>query len=132
MYREGRTRSLWVLECSVDVLAEAPDFSTTEGRLAYARGYFDAEGGTPRDPVARFYIQFVQKDHADIHQLRNLLALEGIRCGRVHNPSRQRDPDLWRFYVAARDHRTFAVRVSSWHPRKRSLFDARVGVGQRG
>jgi hypothetical protein len=129
-YREGRTRALWVLETSADVLAERPSFSSREERLAYARGYFDAEGGTPHDPSARFYVQFVQKNYGDIEQLRSLLTMEGIACGRLHNPNRSRDQDLWRFYVAAGSHLAFVRRVSSWHPRKRSLLDTRFGVGQ--
>jgi LAGLIDADG DNA endonuclease family protein len=132
MYREGRSRRLWILETSVDVLAEGADFSTSEARLAYARGYFDAEGGIPRNPQTRFYVQFVQKNHADIDQLRTLLESEGVSCGRIHNPSRSRDPDLWRFYVAARHHQLFARTVSSWHPRKRSLLEDRFGFEQRG
>jgi hypothetical protein len=128
MYREGRTRSLWVLETSAAVLEGHPVTATQESRLAYARGYFDAEGGIPRDRDARFYIQFVQKNHADIDQLRTILMNEGIRCGRLHNPSRLRDPDLWRFYIPALHQRMFVVRVGSWHPRKRSLLEARFGI----
>jgi hypothetical protein len=77
-YREGRSRRFWILEASADVLAERPTFSCSEERLAYARGYFDAEGGTPRDPSARFYLQFVQKNHGDINELRTMLEAEGI------------------------------------------------------
>ena len=131
-YREGRSRQFWILETSAAALAERPTFSTREERLAYARGYFDSEGGTPRDPSARFYVQFVQKDHADLDQLRDILEFEGICCGRLHNPNRLRDPDLWRFYVVAAGHSAFATRVGSWHPRKRSLLEARFGVGRRG
>jgi hypothetical protein len=131
-YREGRSRRLWILETSAAVLAERPTFSTSEERLAYARGYFDAEGGTPRDPSARFYVQFVQKNRGDIEELREMLENEGICCGRLHNPSRIRDSDLWRFYVVAAGHRAFATRVGSWHPRKRSLLEARFGVERRG
>jgi hypothetical protein len=126
-YREGRSRRFWILETSVDVLAERPTFSCSEERLAYARGYFDAEGGTPRDPSARFDLQFVQKNHGYINELRAMLEAEGICCGRLHNPSRLRDPDLWRFYVVAASHDAFVTRVNSWHPRKRALFDARLG-----
>jgi hypothetical protein len=114
-YREGRSRRFWVLETSVDVLAERPTFSCSEERLTYARGYFDAEGGTPRDPSARFYLQFVQKNHGDISELRAMLEAEGICCGRLHNPSQLRDPDLWRFYVVAASHDAFVTRVNSWH-----------------
>ena len=126
-YREGRSRSFWVLETAADVLAERPKFSTTEQRLAYARGYFDAEGGVPRSLTARFYIQLVQKDRGDIEELRTMLVSQGIACGRIHNPSRHVDPDLWRFYVLSSSHAVFATIVGSWHPRKRGLFEARFG-----
>ena len=75
----------------------------------------------------RAWIQFVQKNHGDLAELRAILEAEGIRCGRLHNPSRLRDPDLWRFYVGAADHGAFSRLVSSWHPRKRSLLEARFG-----
>lgn len=122
IYREGRNREFWVLETSASWLKEA---SAVDDSLAYARGYFDAEGGVPRDPDARFYIQFVQKNRPDIEQLRGVLIEAGIRCGRLHNPSRSVDPDLWRFYVRAESHDDFINRVSSWHPRKRYLFEVR-------
>src|SRR5262249_756357 len=44
-YREGRSRDFCILETSAGVLAETPALSVSEERLAYARGYFDAEGG---------------------------------------------------------------------------------------
>ena len=63
IYPEGK-RGVWVVESSmgppVTRLLQARG-----DRAAYARGYFDAEGGIPRAPGSRFYIQFVQKDHAD-------------------------------------------------------------------
>jgi hypothetical protein len=131
-YREGRSREFWIVETSAAVLAERPPFSTSEERLAYARGYFDAEGGIPRDASARFYIQFVQKDRADLDQLRSMLVSEGIDCGRTHNPSRRVDSDLWRFYVLASAHEAFATLVGSWHPRKRNLLEARFACERRG
>jgi LAGLIDADG-like domain len=126
-YREGRSREFWILETSAAVLADRPKLSNMEERLAYARGYFDAEGGIPRNATARFYIHLVQKDRADIVELRDILMSEGIECGRIHNPSRRVDPDLWRFYVAASGHDAFTAKVGSWHPRKRSLLEARFG-----
>jgi hypothetical protein len=132
-YREGRSRRLWILESSVAVVAEdRPTLQTVEERRGYARGYFDSEGGMPRDLSARFYLQFVQKNHADLTELRDVLELEGICCGRLHNPSRHRDPNLWRFYVAASSQNAFVTRVGSWHPRKRDLLAARFGVERRG
>jgi hypothetical protein len=126
-YREGRDRQFWVLESSARWLQSGvPPVSDGEKR-AYARGYFDAEGGLPRDPAARFYVQLVQRNYGDIANLRTILEEQGIACGKLHNPSRSADPRLWRFYVAARAHRVFAEKVSSWHPRKRGLLEARFG-----
>lgn len=129
MYREGSARKFWVLETSAKWLADRPSFSTPERRRAYARGYFDAEGGIPRNVAARFYIQFVQKDRADIVDLRTILEEEGIACGKLHQPSRNTDHPVWRFYVAAASQRDFVSRVGSWHPRKRGLLEARGSVG---
>lgn len=127
MYREGSTRRFWVLETSARWLAERPALSTLEERRAYARGYFDAEGGIPKIAAARFYIQFVQKDRADIANLRAILEEEGIACGKLHRPSRVSDHLVWRFYVATASQRDFVSRVGSWHPRKRGLLVARFG-----
>jgi LAGLIDADG-like domain len=131
MYREGSTRSFWVLETSAKWLADQPSFATSEERRAYARGYFDAEGGIPRSATARFYIQFVQKDRADIAKLQAILQYEGTVCGKLHRPSRVTDHPVWRFCVAAASQRDFVSRVASWHPRKRSLLAAHVGRVER-
>ncbi len=120
-YREGRSRTLWVLETTwtpsgaSGALSCAPD--------AYVRGYFDAEGGIPRSREARFYIQFVQKDRDDLSVAREILLSLGIRCGGLHNPSARADPNYWRFYVASASHLAFIERVRSWHPRKRSRLE---------
>jgi hypothetical protein len=127
MYREGSARRFWVLETSARWFADRPACSTPEERRAYARGYFDAEGGIPRNVAARFYIQFVQKDRADIVNLRTILEEEGVACGKLHQPSRATDHPVWRFYVAAASQRDFVSRVGSWHPRKRGLLVARFG-----
>ena len=91
--------------------------SRTE-RSAFIRGYFDAEGGIPRNTADRFYIQLVQKDLADLTRVRTILEGIDIHCGRIHNPSINVDPDYWRFYVLAESHEDFIRSVSSWHPRK--------------
>lgn len=119
MYREGKTRNLWILETSARWLTSETSLTSTEERLAYARGYFDTEGGVPHNPAARFYIQLVQKNAADISKLKVMLEELGISCGKLHNPSAGIDDELRRFYVSARSHRTFVERVSSWHPQKR-------------
>jgi intein-encoded DNA endonuclease-like protein len=105
------------------LLLDRREFEKTDEKLAYARGYFDAEGGIPQNSKARFYIQLVQKNLSDITELRTILDSVGISCGKLHNPSHKVDSDLWRFYVLAASQRDFAEKVSSWHPRKRVLLD---------
>ncbi len=70
-----------------------------------------------------YRIQLVQKNAVDISKLKAMLEDLGIACGKLHNPSAGIDDELWRFYVAARSHRTFAERVSSWHPQKRRRLE---------
>jgi hypothetical protein len=131
IYREGRTRAFWILETSAPFLSvrfnAAPLIGTSEG-LCYVRGYFDAEGGMPRDPSARLYLQLCQKDRANLETAREILESWAIRCGRVHNPSVRVDPDYWRFYVRAGSHQRFMTTVGSWHPRKRQLLDNRMKI----
>ncbi len=54
------------------------------------------------------------------------LRLLGVQCGRIHNPSVQRAPAYWRFYVLTASHRQFVQTTGSWHPRKRILLDERA------
>lgn len=124
MYREG-TRNVWVIETTWR--PDSPETIRTGGEAAaLVRGYFDAEGGVPADVRDRFYVQFVQKNHADLARARDLLEPLGVHCGRLHNPSVRRDPGYWRFYVLAPSHRQFIQTVGSWHPRKRILLDERA------
>ena len=125
IYREGR-RSVWVVESMIRLDEE--ELVAPEERAAFVRGYFDAEGGIPRDTRARFYIQLVQKDYADLSRVGRLLESLEIRCGRIHSPSVRVDPDYWRFYVLSSSHEDFIRRVGSWHPRKRQLLEARMKI----
>lgn len=125
VYREGK-RDVWVIEstCRLD---QSNDPANDLERTAFARGYFDAEGGSPRNLSDRFYLQFTQKDRADLVRLRSVLLRLGIECGKVHNPSERVDPNYWRFYVLTNSHQKFLSRVGSWHPRKRLILQARRG-----
>jgi hypothetical protein len=98
IYEEG-SRGVFVVETTFDIADMAIDSSAEA--CAYARGYFDAEGGIPRDPNARFYIQFVQKDPEDLGALRLTLESLSLACGKIHNPSASVDPNYWRFFVRA-------------------------------
>jgi hypothetical protein len=124
IYREG-ARNVWVIE-STCRLEKGPTVCSDREKAAFARGYFDAEGGIPRDPRVRFYIQFVQKDRSDLEAVRRCLADLDIGCGRIHNPSVRVDPEYWRFYVLGASHEDYIRRVASWHPRKRLLLETRL------
>ncbi len=126
IYREG-ARHVWVVESTCRITAPLDIFGPCE-RAAYARGYFDAEGGLPWRTDRRFYIQLVQKDRRDLEHLRGCLADLGVRCGRIHNPSGRADPEYWRFYVLTSSHRDFIDLVGSWHPHKRGLLGARTSL----
>ena len=121
IYQEG-DRDVWVIETTWRGF-RAP--ITRGEQAAFARGYFDAEGGIPWDSGARFYIQLVQKDKPDLARLRTLLEKLGIMCGRLHNPSVLVDPDYWRFYIRTASQVGFISKVGSWHPRKRALLGDR-------
>ena len=125
IYREG-TRNVWVVESTIRL--EEYEFDSPDERAAFVRGYFDAEGGVPRDRSARFYIQLVQKSRTDLLNVRGSLESLDIRCGRIHNPSVRVDPQYWRFYVLSSSHEDFIRRIGSWHPRKRQLLEARMKI----
>jgi len=125
MYQEGKTREVYVLETTAKFLDVNfnPDLLESDAeRIAYVRGYFDAEGGLPQSPDARFYIQFTQKDRVELEKVKEILERMGIECGEVHNPSAKVDPNYWRFYVRAKSHKAFAEKIGSWHPRKAGIF----------
>jgi hypothetical protein len=123
IYREGR-RPMWVVETTYRL--KAMDLSSDLEKVAYGRGYFDAEGGLPRSFDDRLYIQFAQKDRVDLEEVWRVLRGLGIECGQLHNPSVRADADYWRFYVCAASHERFICRVGSWHPRKRDRLDVRL------
>ncbi len=125
IYREGKTREVYILETTAKFLDVEFDPDLLESdfeKTAYVRGYFDAEGGLPQSPDSRFYIQFTQKDFVELGKVKRILEEMGIRCGEIHNPSTTIDPNYWRFYVRAESHRTFATLVGSWHPRKEIIL----------
>lgn len=120
-YREGRDRDLWVVEFRKSLLRSAEVKSNKE-KADYIRGYFDAEGGIAKSPKVRFYIYFAQKDRVDLEQVRTYLEELGIRCGKIHNPSRRVDPSYFRFFISAKSYKDFAEKVGSWHPEKERLL----------
>jgi len=117
-YREGRTRNLYVVEFSKSIF-ESVEISTEREIVDYVRGYFDADGGIPRNLSHGPYVYFCQKSRSDLALVRSYLVRIGIRCGVIHNPSWRVDPNYWRFYVRRQSLRSFGELVGSWHPTKR-------------
>lgn len=131
LYREGKDRAVYVLETSAKFLAidfNPCGLTTAEERIAYIRGFFDAEGGLPKNPNARFYIQLVQKNQPKLDWIRTVLTDMGISCGVIHIPSRRIDPDYFRFFISTKSHETFGKLIGSWHPRKHLIFESRVKI----
>jgi hypothetical protein len=124
VYREGRNRNLYVVEFAKSVLKGAK-INTIKEKTDYIRGYFDTEGGVPKKLGARMYIYFAQKDRSDIEKLKRYLEELGIKCGKIHNPTKK-DPNYWRFFVRSRSYRDFAEKIGSWHPRKRQLLRVKI------
>ena len=130
IYREG-SRDVHTLE----TLASFLDFGfdpltlvTDAGKAAYIRGFFDAEGGVPRNKEAKFYVQLVQKDRIKIEKLVRMLDTLDISTGKIHNPSERVDPEYWRVYVSAKSHKDFASKIGSEHPLKKKILQTRVMI----
>lgn len=121
IYKEGKERKVYVLETLADFLDFNFDpvlLTTKEEKVAYIRGFFDAEGGIPRNSKARFYIQLTQNNKEKLEKLKKLLDDLEIETGKIHNPSRAIDPDYWRMYILANSQKKFIKTIGTWHPRK--------------
>jgi intein-encoded DNA endonuclease-like protein len=131
IYKEGSDREIYVLETLADFLNFKFDpikLKAREEKIGYIRGFFDAEGGIPRDSKARFYIQLTQNDKEKLKKLKKLLNDLRIKTGKIHNPSRKVDPDYWRMYVLTESHKKFLSKIGSWHPRKIRTLRKRMKI----
>jgi len=125
MYQEGKDRGVFALETSasfLDVEFDPDQFGSQPEQIAYVRGYFDAEGGLPQSPEARFYVQLTQKDRVELEKVKAILETFGIACGKMHVPSVRVDPDYWRFFVRTKSHLAFVSLIGSWHPVKEQIL----------
>ena len=131
IYREGKDRTVYVLETTanfLDISYDPKNFSQAEEKISYIRGFFDAEGGLPHKPEARFYIQLVQKDRHKLVWIRRTLIDQGISCGVIHIPSIKVDPNYFRFFIATKSHKAFSTLIGSEHPRKLRIFESRMKI----
>ncbi len=127
IYKEGKDRSVWILETStkIDRLAKPTNIGE---KILYIRGYFDAEGGMPNSQKSFLYFQFCQKNLSDLTEVKNHLEDLGIKCGEIHNPSQKVDPGYFRFFVSRVSHLDFMNIIYSWHPRKAKQMEFRMKI----
>jgi len=131
IYREGLNRSVYVLETLADFLDFKFDplkLKTDREKVSYIRGFFDAEGGVPKNNYAKFYIQLTQNDREKLEKLKKILNDLKIETGKIHNPSKEVNPNYWRMYILSRSRRRFVEKIGSWHPRKAIIFRKRVKI----
>ena len=131
MYREGKGRDVYALETTAQFLDFSLDpivLKEPVEQIAYIRGFFDAEGGIPRNLQSKFYIQLVQKDPIKIAKLKTMLLALKISSGLIHNPSVHVDPDYWRIFVSTKSHQQFVTTINSWHPRKYAILRERMMI----
>ena len=131
IYKEGSEREVYVLETLADFLDfkfDPIELKTRKEKIGYIRGFFDAEGGIPKDSKAKFYIQLVQNNKEKLEKLKNLLNDLGIITGKIHNPSEKVDPDYWRMYVLAESRKKFVNIIGTWHPRKIKTLRKRMKI----
>ncbi len=131
IYKEGLDREVYVLETLADFLDfdfNPLQFKSNKEKICYLKGFFDAEGGIPKDSKARFYIQLVQKNKAKLVKLKRILNELNIKTGKIHNPSVKVDPNYWRMYVLADSQIEFIVKINSWHPSKINKLKKRMKI----
>lgn len=125
VYKEGKDRHIHVVEFSKKLLKDFT-LTTMEEEIDYIRGYFDSEGSVPRNLEVRYYIYFAQKNLEDITHLRSLVTKHGLKCGNIHVPSREKDPDYYRFYILCNSWERFGSLVGSYHPDKQRYIRMKI------
>ncbi len=117
LYLEGKCRNYFIVEFVKSVL-KGIKIRSRRDKIDYIRGYFDTDGGVAHSKTVRYYIYFAQKNRCDLENLRGYLLQLGIECGVIHNPSKKKDSQYWRFFIRARSYEKFARIIGSWHPVK--------------
>jgi intein/homing endonuclease len=121
IYKEGSSRNVWVLEFSKSILDKEKPITKQE-KIAFIRGFWDADGGIAKNRKVKFYIYFAQKNKEILLKLKRWLNALNIKTGKLHNPSKRVDPNYWRFYISTQSHYDFVKKIGSWHPEKSNYF----------
>ena len=95
-----------------------------EGLIFYIRGFCDAEGGLPKDPISakQKYLSFDQKNKELLVFIRNILITFGFRPTNLTYTS-----SVWQFRLTRKeDIKKFYIKFSSCHPDKYSRLYSMV------
>ncbi|MEK9147185.1 MAG: LAGLIDADG family homing endonuclease [Patescibacteria group bacterium] len=125
IYKEGKNRNYYIVEFVKSVLDQVR-LNSFEDKINYVRGYFDTDGGIARSQNVRYYLYFAQKNKNDLASVRNYLEQLGISCGVIHNPSKNKDANYFRFFVRATSYKKFAEIIGSWHPVKSQFLRVKI------
>jgi len=125
VYREGNNRKVWIVEFSQSLLKNA-QVKTIQDKIDYISGYFDTDGGIAKSKSVRFYVYFAQKDYKDLSELKKFLTEINIKCGKLHNPSKNADPKYWRFFISSESYSDFVKIINSRHPNKKKYLRMKI------
>ena len=96
---------------------------TKEEQKFYLMGFWDADGGCPKNPVAskKIYIKFTQKDRKSLDELKQILEDRfGISCGNIRISEKVKNGVIWRFSITNRKGiLKFCKEIGSLHPEKK-------------
>tara|TARA_Y100000310_G_scaffold285492_1_gene308986 strand:+ start:507 stop:1061 length:555 start_codon:yes stop_codon:yes gene_type:complete len=114
-------RDIHILETKLPELLKPINVSSLKHKdaLEYVAGFFDAEGGIPKNPTksSTVYIQFVQKNKTKLEEIVKILEKSGIKCGKVHQYDKKKS-GCWRFFINRESHLKFIETITSRHPEK--------------
>ena len=95
---------------------------TPEEQKFYIMGYWDADGGCPKNSTLqkKIYIKFTQKDKKSLIDLKKMIESFGIRCGKVRLSENAQYGKIWRFSITNKEGiLKFCKKIGSMHPEKK-------------
>ena len=132
IYDEKRKNDLWCLAFKdkdvwnvlYNTMKTSP--KTSEEEKFYIMGFWDADGGCPKEPSneKKIYIKFTQKDKESLNQLKEMIERLEIKCGNVRISELGRNGKIWRFSITNLNGiLNFSEKINSLHPEKRQRLE---------
>ncbi|OGI14829.1 hypothetical protein A3K63_03915 [Candidatus Micrarchaeota archaeon RBG_16_49_10] len=105
---------------------------TQEQQKLYIRGFWDADGGCPKNPSEdrKIYIKFTQKDRQSLEEIKETLNRTfQIKTGVVRISEIGKNGPIWRFTITSKDGITkFCRKIGSFHPEKKNRLTKIEGL----